>query len=74
MSAATCRLPDRDRTLNPSINTNHSPRSEIAGTPFEEVRLVEKGPAFKIDTGNVENSIEKAKVSVEKAQKSYDDT
>jgi len=48
---------------------------DVLAAPFEEGDVVEKGdPLYTIDTSNVENSIEKARVSVEKAQKSYNET
>jgi len=46
---------------------------EILDAPFEEGDVLQKGALlYKIDTGNVENNIEKANVAVEKAQRNYE--
>ena len=46
---------------------------EILSADFEEGDVVEKGALlYQIDTGDVENSIERSRLSVERAQMSYD--
>ena len=48
---------------------------EILSADFKEGDIVKKGDLlFKIETGDVENSIQKAQVAVDKAQKNYEDT
>ncbi len=49
-------------------------KGEILSSPFEEGDIVNKGDLlYKIDTADVENSIEKAENSLEKARMSYDE-
>lgn len=48
-------------------------KGEILSAPFEEGDVVEKdAPLFQIDTGDVENNIARARLTVEQAQLAYD--
>lgn len=57
---------------NASYEVTSLVKGEIINAPFEEGTVVEKGDLlYQIDTADVENSIERSKISLERAQNTY---
>lgn len=57
---------------NASYEVTALVKGEIIEAPFEEGTVVEKGDLlYRIDTADVENSIERSKISLERSQNTY---
>lgn len=57
---------------NASYEVTSLVKGEIINAPFEEGTIVQKGDLlYQIDTADVENSIERSKLSLERAQNTY---
>lgn len=57
---------------NASYEVTSLVKGEIIEAPFEEGTIVEKGDLlYRIDTADVENSIERSKLSLERSQNTY---
>ncbi len=58
---------------NASYEVTALVKGEIIEAPFEEGTIVEKGDLlYRIDTADVENSIERSKLSLERSQNTYE--